>query len=52
MQFLLKHGARVNLYDAKGKTALHYAAERGNQELIDELLTAQADIYKKDNGIP
>lgn len=33
----------------KGKTALHYAAEEGNVEIIDLLLTANADSTTIDN---
>jgi ankyrin repeat protein len=39
-----EHGADVNLADAWGYTPLHYAATRGDNELIEYLVSKGADV--------
>ncbi|KAK2763320.1 phosphate system positive regulatory protein pho81 [Arachnomyces sp. PD_36] len=41
---LFSHGAEVNAGDYGGRTALHYAAERGSDTVVDLLLARGADI--------
>jgi hypothetical protein len=43
VQALLSNGARVNLPDCQGRTALWYAAERGHEEVVEVLLNYGAD---------
>jgi len=50
VKFLLKHGAKLKLYDVKGRTAMHHAVKIGNMEMIDALLEANADIYATDDA--
>ena len=42
MRILLGHGAKAVACDDYGRTALHYAAWEGNEELIGMLLDADA----------
>jgi hypothetical protein len=44
---LLRHGASVNLQDARGRTALHCVQSRG---VADVLLRAGSDIHARDNN--
>jgi ankyrin repeat protein len=44
VKFCLDHGANPNARDAKGYTALHGAAFRGDGEMIKYLISAGADI--------
>ena len=44
VKFCLDHGANVNAKDAKGYTALHGAAFRGDNEMVTYLISAGADI--------
>lgn len=39
---------RIPIYVAGGKTALHFAAERGEKECVQLLLNAGADITIQD----
>ena len=43
VNLLLKNGAQVNLADNKGRTALHYASELGQDDTLEMLLNAGAD---------
>ena len=43
VSLLLKNSAQVNLTDNKGRTALHYASELGQDETLEMLLVAGAD---------
>ncbi|KAL4997546.1 ankyrin repeat-containing domain protein [Aspergillus recurvatus] len=43
---LLSHGADVHAVDERARTALHFAAEKGNTLAIDLLLQAGADIHR------
>ncbi|KAG0472879.1 hypothetical protein HPP92_014736 [Vanilla planifolia] len=49
---LLKHignGVPVNLRDSEGRTALHWAVDRGHLEIVEMLLSRNADVNAKDN---
>ncbi len=48
-KMLLDSGADVNITDAKGTTALHYAIKFKNADLIKVLVNNGADINLKDN---
>ncbi len=49
---LLQHGANPNLKDAKGKTALNYAAENRNHNIVLELIDTQViKIADKDTAL-
>lgn len=45
VKYCLDHGANVNAKDAKGYTALHGAAFRGDNEMVNYLIQAGADIH-------
>jgi ankyrin repeat protein len=45
MQFLIDHGADVNARQQMGYTALHTAAQHGDEEMVDQLLAAGADCH-------
>ena len=45
--WLLHHGANPNLADGRGWTALHQAASRGNERMLQAVLDAGADPKKK-----
>lgn len=45
---LLEHGAKHNLRDASGNTALHFAVMVCNKPLVELLLGHSADIDAKD----
>lgn len=47
---LLKAGSEVNLTDNKGRSALHYAAELGQDDTIEMLLAAGADPNVAENN--
>ncbi|GFS93161.1 ankyrin-3 [Nephila pilipes] len=47
-QLLLLKAAYPNAQDLYGRTPLHYAAERGNIDLVESLLDENADIFIKD----
>jgi ankyrin repeat protein len=46
---LLQAGANVNTRDSLGKTALHYAAQYANMELIEVLLNYKANVNIEDS---
>src|SRR5690606_11293506 len=48
VQLLLKHKARVDARDARGRSALHEAALAGNVEIVRQLLDAGADAAAVD----
>lgn len=48
VQLLLKHKARVDARDARGRSALHEAALAGHVEIIAVLLAAHADVQARD----
>ena len=45
VKFCLDHGANVNAKDAKGYTALHGAAFRGDNEMVKFLISTGADVH-------
>jgi ankyrin repeat protein len=49
IQKLLTRGAPVDVADKSDETALHYAAEAGNKELVQLLLQAGAAVDAKNN---
>jgi ankyrin repeat protein len=50
VQALLEGGARVNIKDNNGQTALYYAARSGKAEVVDYLLKNKIDYYSLDNN--
>ncbi len=48
VQLLLKHRAKADARDPRGRSALHEAAYAGNPEIIGILLGAGADIHARD----
>lgn len=48
VKVLLQNGARVNDVDAKGKTALHFAAQYGRVEIGKILINSCASLNLKD----
>jgi ankyrin repeat protein len=47
LRLLLKHGAKPDIADEEGNTPLHFAAQRGTQELAKFLLTLGANPYMR-----
>ena len=47
---LLDEGMDVNQQDEYGSTALHWAAQHGNVDMVNALLFRGADVRLKDNG--
>jgi ankyrin repeat protein len=45
---LLRAGSDVNIRDAFGSTALHWAAQRGNEKLVRLLLSKRAEVNVQD----
>lgn len=48
VDFLLQQGASINLCDKETKSAFHFAAEIGNQELVQRFLQISERIEAKD----
>ncbi len=48
-QTALKRGARIGVSDQFGRTALHFAAARGDLPMIDFLLSSRAPLGAKDS---
>jgi len=48
VQLLLKHKARIDARDARGRSALHEAAHAGHVEVVAALLAAGADVHARD----
>lgn len=48
VQLLLKHKARIDARDARGRTALHEAARAGHVDILAALLAAGADVHARD----
>ena len=48
IETLVAHGAKINLQDNRGKTALYYAIAKDNRKCIGLLLDAGADILHHD----
>ncbi|KAL9168773.1 hypothetical protein ABFS82_04G036900 [Erythranthe guttata] len=52
-KYLINRGADITIANSKGMTPLHYAAEQGNEELMEILLSKGADIESNSvNGTP
>jgi ankyrin repeat protein len=49
VELLLKKGAAVDTRDEAGRTALHYAARRGHEELLQLLLEKEAAVHARDD---
>jgi ankyrin repeat protein len=47
--WLLARGASPNIPDKRGWTALHQAASRGNEKMLQALLDADGDLKRKDH---
>jgi len=48
VEYMIKAGANVNHTDKDGRTPLHFAAQRGDENITAELLSAGADEYIRD----
>lgn len=48
VQLLLRHKARVDARDARGRSALHEAAQAGHSGIVAALLDAGADVHAHD----
>ena len=48
VQLLLKHKARADARDPRGRTALHEAAASGHVEIVAALVSAGADVQARD----
>lgn len=49
LRTILDGGVNPSLRDSEGMTPLHYAADRGNAEILDILITYGADANSQDN---
>src|SRR6185503_17111361 len=49
LRSLIANGADVNLAQGDGMTALHWAAERGDEAMVKALLTAKASVKATTN---
>jgi ankyrin repeat protein len=47
--WLLEHGASPNIPDDHGWTAVHQAASRGNERMLQAVLNAGGNLHTKDN---
>ena len=50
VQLLLKHKAKVDARDARGRSALHEAALAGHADIVATLLAAGADVQARDDA--
>jgi len=50
INFLLVNGADINAVDAKGRTALHFAASSGRVRIVKYLINKGADIKIRDKS--
>ena len=50
VQLLLKHRAKADARDARGRSALHEAALAGHDEIVGVLLGAGADVHARDHA--
>jgi ankyrin repeat protein len=48
VQLLLKHKARIDARDARGRSALHEAARAGHVDILAALIDAGADVHARD----
>lgn len=49
VQYILSHGAKVNIKDLEGMEELHYAAEADNVEIVELLIAAGAAVDARNN---
>ena len=49
LKYLIDHGCDVNAQEENGRTALHYALDLENKEMIKSLIELGADVNIKDN---
>jgi ankyrin repeat protein len=49
VRLLLKHGAKPDIADEEGNTPLHFAAQRGTEELAKFLLNLGANPYVRNH---
>lgn len=50
VQLLLRHKARADARDARGRSALHEAAYAGHAEIVGVVLGAGADVHARDHA--
>lgn len=50
VQLLLRHKAKADARDRRGRTALHEAARAGHVDILDVLLAAGADVQARDQA--
>jgi ankyrin repeat protein len=48
-KYLIRHGAKLDLVDTQGRTAIMFACERGHDEVVEYLMEEGADLDIKDN---
>lgn len=49
--FLLKFGCAVNTRDKKERTALHWAAFMGHEDVVWSILQRSADVNARDKNV-
>jgi ankyrin repeat protein len=48
IQLLIKQGCNVNLRDKRGRSAVHYASEQGQDDTLQLLIASGADVNFQD----
>ena len=51
-EFLIQSGAKVNVTDSQGKSALIYASEKGNLDVVKALIASGADVNPDSYSTP
>lgn len=49
VDLLIQHGAKINICDSDGETALMYASRSGHERVVEGLLRLSAEIEHQDN---